>query len=75
MINDLLDKQFRAADGGNYGIQVLGILNEDTMVVVNIMWNTGKTMWSTPRLYNINYFKASYRYDLKNPRIPNQQDC
>lgn len=67
---NMLDKQFRAADGGDYGIQVLGIIDENSICVINIRWSTGGILLGRglAKPYPLNLFKASYRYDLSKPR-------
>ena len=59
-MENYIGEYFKAADGGNYGIYIVGILLkvEDFVVMTTI---NGKIVYSEePR--RLDYFKASYRY-------------
>ena len=59
----LMGKQFMAADGGNYGIYVVGCLPEkDDLIVMTVV--DGKVQYDK-HPHRIDLFKASYRYILE----------
>lgn len=64
--HNIVGKEVKAADGGDYGHRVLGY-NPDAndYIVQAINWSTGKTLDKVNRL---DEFKITYRYDLDSAR-------
>ena len=60
---NLLFKDLPAADGGNYGVRVIGYIEEtDDYLVMNITWNTKELITKDSEPRRLNAFKMSYRY-------------
>jgi len=63
----LINKVFMAADGGNYGIFVIGYLEEvDDLVVIDTIGKKIDYRYYNP-IHRLDVFKASYRYVLDEP--------
>ena len=59
----LLFKDLPAADGGNYGVRVIGYYEEtDDYLVLAIRWNTKEVINENSEPRHLNAFKISYRY-------------
>jgi len=59
----LLFKDLPAADGGNYGVRVIGYVEEtDDYLVMNIRWNTKEVINPEVDPRHLNAFKITYRY-------------
>ncbi len=63
----LLFKDLPAADGGNYGVRVIGYVEEtDDYLVLGINWNTKEVIDPDKDPRRLDAFKMSYRYSPKN---------
>lgn len=59
----LLFKDLPAADGGNYGVRVIGYDEEtDDYLVLGINWNTKELLAKNSEPRRMGAFKMSYRY-------------
>lgn len=67
-INKLLGETYMAADGGPYGIKIVGyIMEKHDFIAVEVL---GDSVRYDKPLYRIDFSKASYRYKL--PKEPPQ---
>ncbi len=67
----VVGKQIPAADGGNYGLMILGYHPAARdFIVVPIKWMTGEELEPQNPPRRIDCFKASYRYVLGEARLP-----
>lgn len=61
--HSLLFKDLPAADGGNYGVRVVGYDEEtDDYIVSEINWNTKELIDKNSEPHYIDAFKITYRY-------------
>ena len=61
--HSLLFKDLPAADGGNYGVRVIGYDEEtDDYIVSEIDWNTKELIDKNSEPHYIDAFKITYRY-------------
>ena len=65
----IIGKEVRAADGQDYGHQVLSYNSAtEDYTVRSIKWSDGE--WLTNEPNTIDYFKISYRYIISSARVP-----
>ena len=61
--HSLLFKDLPAADGGNYGVRVIGYDEEtDDYIISEIDWNTKELIDKNSEPHYIDAFKITYRY-------------
>ena len=61
--HSLLFKDLPAADGGNYGVRVIGYVEEtDDYIITEITWNTKEVIDQDKEPRYIDAFKITYRY-------------
>lgn len=66
---NIIGKEVKAADGGDYGHRVLSYNpNTEDYTVRAIKWSTGDWLQDEP--HTIDCFKISYRYSIDSARIP-----